>query len=80
MNGCGMAVNSSGPGALTLQSGGTLNAPLVSIVGQINNVWSTVNVTSLKVAQPPVADPYASVPMPSGPGCDYNGFWASGAN
>ena len=77
MNGCGIAVNSSGSGALTLNSGGTLNAPSVSLVGQLNNVWSTVNVTSLKVNQPPVADPYASVPMPSSTGCDYNGFWAS---
>lgn len=67
MTGCGMAVNSSGSGALTLQSGGTLNAPLVSIVGQLNNVWSTVNVTSLKVNQPAVADPYANVPMPPVP-------------
>ena len=79
MTGCGMAVNSSGSGALTLNSGGTLNAPLVSIVGQLNNVWSTVNVTSLKQNQPAVADPYASVPMPSSTGCDYDGFWASGS-
>jgi hypothetical protein len=79
MTGCGMAVNSSGSGALTLSSGGTLNAPLVSLVGQLNNVWSTVNVTSLKENQPPVADPYASVPMPSSAGCDYDHFWASGS-
>ena len=81
MTGCGMAVNASGSGALTLYSGGTLNAPLVSIVGQMNNVWSTVNVTSLKQNQQPVSDPYASVAMPSaGTGCGTNGttgYWAS---
>ncbi len=74
MTGCGIAVNASGPGALTLQSGGTLNAPLVSIVGQLNNVWSTVNVPSIKENQAPVADPYANVAMPSSTGCDYNGY------
>ncbi len=79
MTGCGIAVNSSGWGALTLESGGTLNAPLVSLVGTIKNVWSTVNVTSLKQNQAAVADPYANVPMPSSAGCDYNGFWASGS-
>ena len=81
MTGCGMAVNASGSRALTLQSGGTLNAPLVSIVGQLNNVWSTVNVTSLKMNQQPVSDPYANVAMPSaGTGCGTNGtsgYWAS---
>ncbi|MGO9486908.1 MAG: pilus assembly protein TadG-related protein [Rhodomicrobium sp.] len=71
MTGCGMAVNASGSQALILQSGGTLNAPLVSIVGQLDNVWSTVNVTSLKQNQQPVSDPYANVPMPSSAGCDY---------
>jgi Flp pilus assembly protein TadG len=80
MNGCGMAINASGTGALTLQSGGTLNAPLVSIVGQMNNVWSTVNVTSLKQSQQPVSDPYANVAMPGSTGCGPNGttgYWAS---
>ena len=77
MTGCGMAVNASGSRALTLQSGGTLNAPLVSIVGQLNNVWSTVNVTSLKQNQQPVSDPYAHVAMPGSSGCDYDSYWAS---
>jgi Flp pilus assembly protein TadG len=77
MNGCGIAVNSASFGSLTLASGGTLNAPLVSLSGTINNVWSTVNVTSLKQNQKPVSDPYANVAMPSSAGCDYNGFWAS---
>jgi len=74
MTGCGMAVNSSGPAALELNSGGTLTAPLVSLVGQLDNVWSTVNVTSLKQNQPSVTDPYANVAMPSSTGCDYNGY------
>ncbi len=77
MTGCGMAVNAAGAEALTLQSGGTLNAPLVSIVGGLNNVWSTVNVTTLKTGQSPVLDPYASVAMPSSTGCDHNNFWAN---
>ena len=46
----------------------------MSIVGQLDNVWSTVNVTSLKQNQPPVPDPYANVSMPSSTGCDYNGY------
>ena len=74
MTGCGMAVNASGSAALTLQSGGTLNAPKVSIVGGLNNVWSTVNVTSLKTGQSAITDPYANVSMPSSAGCDYDGF------
>jgi Flp pilus assembly protein TadG len=74
MTGCGMAVNSAGWAALELNSGGTLTAPLVSIVGQLTNVWSTVNVTSLKQNQPAVTDPYANVSMPSSTGCDYNGY------
>ncbi len=77
MTGCGMAVNAAGSQALTLQSGGTLNAPLVSIVGQLNNVWSTVNVTSLKTGQSAISDPYANVSMPSSAGCDHDGFWAN---
>ncbi len=72
MTGCGMAVNASGSAALILQSGGTLTAPLVSIAGQLNNVWSTVNVTSLKQNQPAVSDPYANVAMPGSTGCDYD--------
>ena len=80
MSGCGMAVNASGAGALTLSSGGTLAAPLVSLVGQLNNVWSTVWAT-VKQNQAAVADPYASVAMPSaGTGCGTNGTtgtWAS---
>ena len=73
MNGCGMAVNSSGSGALTLQSGGTLAAQSVSLVGQLNNVWSTVWVP-VKQNQPAVADPYANVAMPASTGCDHDGF------
>jgi hypothetical protein len=60
MTRCGIAVNSSGSGALTLQSGSTLNAPLVSLVEQLNNVWSTVKVASLKQNQQPVVDPCAN--------------------
>ena len=74
MTGCGIAVNSSGVAALELSSGGTLTAPSVSIVGQMLNVWSTVNVTSLKVNQSAVADPYADVSMPASAGCDYINF------
>jgi Flp pilus assembly protein TadG len=74
MSGCGMAVNTAGATALELNSGGTLSAPLVSIVGQLDNVWSTVNVTTLKQNQPAVADPYADIPMPASAGCDHNGF------
>ncbi len=74
MTGCGMAVNAANYGSLTLASGGTLNAPLVSLAGTINNVWSTVNVKSLKQNQSPVADPYANVSMPASAGCDYNYF------
>ena len=77
MTGCGMAVNAPNFGSLTLASGGTLNAPLVSLAGTINNVWSTVNVTSLKQNQNPISDPYANVSMPASSGCDYNNFWAS---
>ncbi len=73
MNGCGMAVNASGSGALTLQSGGTLGAPSVSLVGQLNNVWSTVW-APVKQNQPAVADPYANVAVPSSTGCDYNNY------
>ncbi len=74
MTGCGMAVNAANYGSLTLASGGTLNAPLVSLAGTINNVWSTVKVTSLKQNQKPVSDPYANVSMPTSSGCDYNNF------
>jgi Flp pilus assembly protein TadG len=88
MNWCGIAANSSGAGALTLQSGGTLTAaawivpstvtltlvaPTVSLVGQLNNVWSNVWAT-VKQNQPAVADPYANVAMPASTGCDYNNF------
>ncbi len=76
MNKCGIAVNATGPGALTLSSGGTLGAPEVSIVGQLNNVWSTVWAT-VKQNQPPVADPYAGVAMPASAGCDYDNYWAN---
>ncbi len=65
MTGCGIATNATGTQALTLQSGGTLNAPTVSIAGLLNNVWSTVNVASIKQNQRPVADPYANVEMPA---------------
>ena len=74
MTGCGMAVNAANFGALTLATGGTLNAPLVSLVGQINSVWSTVNVQSLKQNQKPISDPYANVPMPTSSSCDHYNF------
>ena len=73
LNGCGLAANSSGSGALTLQSGGTLAAGVSSLVGQMNNVWSTVW-APVKQNQPAVADPYANVAMPASTGCDYNNF------
>jgi Flp pilus assembly protein TadG len=76
MKGCGIAVNAASAQSLWLSGGPTLNAPLVSLAGQMyqDNSTMTVNVTTLNQSQPPVADPYANVAMPSSTGCDYDWY------
>ena len=68
---CGMAVDSTSTTALSMSGGAQLNATAVSVVGQalINNGAAINPSSALKTSQSNVADPYASVGMPSYSGC-----------
>ena len=69
---CGMAVDATGPAALSLTGGVQLNATSVSVVGSasISNGAAINPASALKTSQQNVADPYAGVTMPALPsGC-----------
>ena len=69
---CGMAVDATGPAALSLTGGVQLNATSVSVVGSasISNGAAIIPASALKTSQQNVADPYAGVTMPALPsGC-----------
>ncbi len=71
---CGIAANATSAQAITVSGGSTLTAQMVSVSGQVSNVWSTINAAGgIKVNQAAVADPYASVAMPTSAGCANNG-------
>jgi Flp pilus assembly protein TadG len=70
---CGLTVDGSGSQALQVYGSATLNAQAVSIVGG-DSVYGggSINATNgVKIAQPPAADPYAAVPVPTAAGCKH---------
>ena len=71
LNQCGLAVNATGPGALTVIGGATVNAKSVWVVGLISmSGGGAINVTDTKkTSQPAVSNPYAGVAIPSSAGC-----------
>jgi hypothetical protein len=69
---CGMAVDATGPAALSLTGAAILTATSVSVVGtaSISNGAAINPSSALKTSQQNVADPYAGVTMPALPsGC-----------
>ena len=69
---CGMAVDATGPAALSMSGAARLNATSVSVVGtaSISNGAAINPSSALKTSQQTVTDPYAGVTMPSLPsGC-----------
>ena len=74
MTGCGMAVNAREFWRPDAGNGRHAQCAACIAAGQINSVWSTVNVQSLKQNQKPISDPYANVPMPTSSSCDYYNF------
>ncbi len=73
MNQCGLSVNALGGTALTVIGAGTLNASSVVVSGDTHvSNGGRINVTGqIKTGQPPTADPYANVQVPSNSGCKY---------
>jgi hypothetical protein len=64
---CGVAANGTGPAALEVSGGAKLTTKSVTAGGNINVSGSGQLTTTdgVKINQPPTADPYAGVPMPS---------------
>ncbi len=73
LNQCGLGVNANGSSALSVSGGAVLNTKSVSVSGSasITN-GGVINATDgVKTAQPPIADPYSGITVPSGSGCKY---------
>jgi len=68
---CGLAVDSTDKAALTMTGGAVLNGQSASVSGGVSlSNGAALNLTiPVKTQQPKVADPYASVAMPSFSGC-----------
>ena len=83
LNKCGMAVNGTGTKALSMTGASILTAASVSVSGLVYKYGSPVITNEaqvLKTLQPPVADPYASVQLPSSSGCKYNSLHLAHSN
>jgi hypothetical protein len=74
---CGIAVNSTASPALTV-SGATINATWVSVSGTISGSANITSTNPIKTLQPAVANPYASVAVPTYSGCTYTSVYENG--
>ena len=75
---CGLAVNSSNPQAVIVTGSASITATHVDIVGSfvaygVARITTTV-APRVSTGVAPLADPYASVTVPSFSGCNYNNF------
>ncbi|MEJ0019401.1 MAG: pilus assembly protein TadG-related protein [Acetobacteraceae bacterium] len=73
LNRCGLAVNATGPAALSVSGGAQLNARSVSVAGGVSVTnGGQINAGSgIATQQPAVADPYRTTAVPGGSGCKY---------
>jgi hypothetical protein len=82
LNGCGMASNAGGPGALSVTGGAVLNASAVSLVGTdtVNNGGTITATNGVKTGQTAVTDPYAGITVPAFTAghCDYGSLPTNG--
>ncbi len=71
---CGMGVDATGTASLSMSGGAVLNTLSVSASGGISVTnGAVIHATNgTKSNQPAVADPYASVALPTYSGCSYN--------
>jgi Flp pilus assembly protein TadG len=79
---CGIQVNGSGGGALTVVGGGSVTAKNISIVGGdvVNNGGSVTATVSLTKGAAPGTNPYAGVSVPTPGSCSLNSYNTGGAN
>ena len=79
-NKCNLAINSSSPTALSLKGSGSIKAPEIDVVGGIEtkgNVSLAADVQ--KIGAPSIADPYATLPLPSTTPCGWGNLNYSSA-
>ncbi len=71
LSACGVQVNATGPDSLVMSGGAKLTAKTVSVGGNysITNGASMTVTGTTTTSAPSVADPYASVTMPTAGGC-----------
>jgi hypothetical protein len=73
--GCGLAVNSTDPGALETVGGAKISADSADIVGGVTGTGLTAT-DGINTGTKPTRDPYANVMPPAHSGCDNNNFTA----
>jgi hypothetical protein len=74
LSGCGLAVNATGPAALSVSGGSVLRAQAVTASGQVSigSNGSVIHAPGGIMQNQPVTEaPYANVAMPASCGCDY---------
>lgn len=81
MPGCGIGVNSHSASALSLSGSAAVTASAASAVGGIaKSNGASLNLSGgARTGAPPLADPYADVPMPDTSACDAQGYTAKGS-
>ncbi|MFZ2467768.1 MAG: pilus assembly protein TadG-related protein [Parvibaculum sedimenti] len=80
MSQCGLGANATGSTAVTVNGGAKLTASTVSVSGTttVNNGGHISVTNGIKTNQPAMADPYASVNVPTYSGCTYSSLYQPG--
>lgn len=76
--GCSLYIDSPNSSALTLNGSAQITADAAYISGNVNNPSKITTTNGLHTGVPPIADPYAGVPMPTAGACDYTNYAAPG--
>ncbi|MGE4064153.1 MAG: pilus assembly protein TadG-related protein [Rhodospirillaceae bacterium] len=80
LDNCGMHVNSSSSGAMTMSGGATVTADWVHVGGTITKSGGAqVYTEELETGADPLADPYSDLEFPGAGTCDYNNVHYSGS-